>query len=171
MPRRQPYIKDPNAPKPQIGRILSDLFANYKKRLCLVIVCIIISAIAGATPSLLQERLIDCITRGVEIYQKEGGEAAYQAISPDVAKIITFMICLFAVGLIATTTYTINMRKDVCKNGEAADKIFRHPPARRHNEPLHKRYRHAQTAYLAGIAAGDNRGHNAGNAYFRYALS
>ncbi len=109
MPRRQPYIKDPNAPKPQIGRILSDLFSNYKKRLCLVIVCIIISAIAGATPSLLQERLIDCITRGVEIYQKEGGEAAYQAISPDVAKIITFMICLFAVGLIATTTYTINM--------------------------------------------------------------
>ena len=54
MPKK-PYVKAPNAPKPQMGRILKDLFSNYKKRLTLVIFCIM-KAINGLTSKLQKKR-------------------------------------------------------------------------------------------------------------------
>jgi ATP-binding cassette subfamily B protein len=106
---KQPYIKDPNAPKPQFGRIMKDLFSNYKKRLILVICCIVISAIAGTVSSLFMNRLIAVIQDGLKVYNEKGGSAALDYAMPGITKILVLMISFYVLGIIATATNTFNM--------------------------------------------------------------
>lgn len=109
MPKHQPYVKDPNAPKPQFGRILKDLFGNYKKRLILVIVCIVISAIAGTVSSLFLNQLISVIEEGLEVYAEQGSQAALDYAMPGITKVLVLMVTFYVLGIAATTTYTMNM--------------------------------------------------------------
>ena len=108
MPKK-PYVKDPNAPKPQMGRILKDLFSNYKKRLTLVIFCIIISAVASTVSSLFMNQLISVIEKALKIYSAEGAAAAMEYAKPGLAKVIGLMIAIYVIGILATTVYTLNM--------------------------------------------------------------
>lgn len=109
MPKPTPYVKDPNAPKPQAGRILKDLFSNYKKRLILVIICIIFSSIAGTVSSLFLNRLISVIQKGLEIYENNGSTAALDYAMPGITKILVLMVIFYVLGIASTTTYTMNM--------------------------------------------------------------
>ena len=168
MPKK-PYVKAPNAPKPQMGRILKDLFSNYKKRLTLVIFCIIISAVASTVSSLFMNQLISVIEKALKVYSAEGAAAAMEYAKPGITKVIGLMIAIYVIGILATTVYTLNMA--VVTQGHLAkmrEKMFKrmeklpikyfdqHPP-RRYYEPLHQRYRHPAPAYLAGTAAGAHR--------------
>lgn len=109
MPKHQPYVKDPNAPKPQFGRILKDLFGNYKKRLILVIVCIVISAIAGTVSSLFLNQLISVIEEGLKVYAEQGSQAALDYAMPGITKVLILMVTFYVLGIAATTTQTLNM--------------------------------------------------------------
>ena len=108
MPKK-PYVKDPNAPKPQMGRILKDLFSNYKKRLTLVISCIIISAVASTVSSLFMNQLISVIEKALKIYSADGAAAAMEYAKPGLTKVIGLMIAIYVIGILATTVYTLNM--------------------------------------------------------------
>lgn len=108
MPKK-PYIKDPNAPKPQMGRILKDLFKNYKKRLTLVIFCIIVSAVASTVSSLFMNQLISVIEKALKVYSADGAAAAMEYAKPGLTKVIGLMIAIYVIGILATTVYTLNM--------------------------------------------------------------
>lgn len=108
MPKK-PYVKAPNAPKPQMGRILKDLFSNYKKRLTLVIFCIIISAVASTVSSLFMNQLISVIEKALKVYSAEGAAAAMEYAKPGLTKVIGLMIAIYVIGILATTVYTLNM--------------------------------------------------------------
>jgi ATP-binding cassette subfamily B multidrug efflux pump len=108
MPKK-PYVKAPNAPKPQMGRILKDLFSNYKKRLTLVIFCIIISAVASTVSSLFMNQLISVIEKALKVYSAEGAAAAMEYAKPGITKVIGLMIAIYVIGILATTVYTLNM--------------------------------------------------------------
>ena len=64
---RQPYVKDPNAPKPQVGRIIGELFRNYKKRLTFVLICLLFSSLAGSIASVFMNRVVAVIQDALEI--------------------------------------------------------------------------------------------------------
>lgn len=124
---RQPYIKDPNAPKPQVGRIIKDLFANYKGRLTLVLVCLIISAIAGSIASVFINRIVEVIEAALVVYSEQGSEAALNYAAPNLMGIFATMISIYILGIIASTTQQLNMA--VITQGHLAqmrEKMFRH---------------------------------------------
>ncbi|MGN0634142.1 MAG: ABC transporter ATP-binding protein [Oscillospiraceae bacterium] len=105
---RQPYIKDPNAPKPQIKRLLKDLFSNYKGRLILIMVCIVISSLAGTVSSLFLNKLIAAIEEGLKEYSISGRDGALEAAMPEVMKVLALMITFYVLGIAATLTQTLN---------------------------------------------------------------
>ena len=124
---RQPYVKDPNAPKPQIGRILGDLFANYKGRLILVMVCLVLSAIAGSIASIFMNRVVDIITRALEVYKTDGADAALAMAKPELLTLFIVMLSIYIIGIIASTVQQLNMA--VITQGHLAntrEKMFRH---------------------------------------------
>ena len=124
---RPPYVKDPNAPKPQVGRIIGELFKNYKGRLTLVLVCLLISSIAGSIASVFMNRVVAIIEEALQIYKEQGAEAAMQYAHPPLMKLFIIMLTIYIVGIIASTTQQLNMA--VVTQGHLAhmrEKMFRH---------------------------------------------
>lgn len=126
MPRHQPYVKDPNAPKPQVGRIIKELFHNYKGRLILVLVCLLFSSVAGSVASLFLNKVVSVIEGALEVYKTDGAAAALEFARPDLTKIFILQVSIYIVGLIATTAQQLNMA--VITQGHLAkmrEKMFR----------------------------------------------
>ena len=125
---RQPYVKDPNAPKPQMGRILGDLFKNYKGRMVLVIVCLIFTSLAGTAASVFIKNIVSVIEKSLELI-KDGStyEEALKACMHDLAPIFAVMIAIYVLGIAASLTQQLNMA--VITQGHLAkmrEKMFRH---------------------------------------------
>ena len=81
-----------------MGRLLKQLFHDYPVKLTIVIVCIIISAIVGVMPAVYLETLTS--------YIEEGLASGWSAIGGKVVKAIVIMVCVYLVGLTATTVHT-----------------------------------------------------------------
>ncbi|SDA10273.1 ATP-binding cassette, subfamily B [Ruminococcus sp. YE71] len=125
---RQPYVKDPNAPKPQMGRILGDLFKNYKGRMVLVIVCLIFTSLAGTAASVFIKNIVSVIEKSLELI-KDGStyEEALKACMHDLAPVFAAMIAIYVLGIAASLTQQLNMA--VITQGHLAkmrEKMFRH---------------------------------------------
>ena len=92
----------PRAKKGTFGRIMKELFSFYKFPLIVVLVCIILSAVAGAVPSLFIRGITDGIADGIAVHSN-GGD-----LSPIWRTIYTnifFLIGVYLIGLIAAFIY------------------------------------------------------------------
>lgn len=124
---RQPYVKDPNAPKPQVGRIIGELFRNYKKRLTFVLICLLFSSIAGSIASVFMNRVVAVIQDALEIYKESGAEAALDFARPSLTALFVTMLIIYILGIAASTAQQLNMA--VITQGHLAhmrEKMFRH---------------------------------------------
>ena len=124
---RPPYVKDPNAPKPQVGRILGELFKNYKGRLTLVLVCLLFSSIAGSIASVFMNRVVAIIEEALKVYNEQGADAALEYAKPGLTTLFIIMLTIYIIGIIASTAQQLNMA--VITQGHLADmreKMFRH---------------------------------------------
>ena len=81
-----------------LPRLIKYLFSYYKAPLIVVFVCLIFSAIAGSFNSYFLKTIIDTvITPGLEL--------GYDAVQPQMNKIILLMFIVFGVGIISTLVY------------------------------------------------------------------
>lgn len=85
--------------EPTFRRLLRYLFAHYKKRLLLVILCIIVSALASVVGTFFVQRIIDeCITPGLS-----GG---LPSVWGKLLSITATMAFVYVLGVAASFTYT-----------------------------------------------------------------
>ena len=87
-----------NMKKGVFGRLLKLLFRDYPGMLATVAVCIVISAVVGVVPAVYIEHITSYIEQGLT--------SGWNAVAGQIAGAITLMICLYLVGLAATTLYT-----------------------------------------------------------------
>ena len=87
-----------NAKKGVMGRLLKILFRDYPGMLSVTVVCIVLSAVIGVVPAVYIEK--------ITAYIEQGLTDGWSAIAGQIASAITVMICLYLVGLAASTIYT-----------------------------------------------------------------
>ncbi len=128
MPRPQPFVKDPNAPKPQVGRIIGELFKNYKGRLILVTVCLILTSLASTAASVFIKNITAVIVEALKMIEN-GGSSVDDALSycmDELKPIFITMIVIYVFGIAASLTQQLNMA--VITHGHLAkmrEKMFR----------------------------------------------
>lgn len=102
MPQRGPGRGAPRfagkANKKSLGRLIRMLFRDYPVMLSIVMVCIVISALIGVAPSVYVETITSYIEQGLS--------TGWDSVQGPILKAIGTMICLYLVGLLATTIYT-----------------------------------------------------------------
>ncbi len=109
MPRptdTRPPIK---APKGTLMRVIKQLFKDYPRHLTLVTVCLLVTAVSSTLPSLFMSRTISLIEEGMKIGETAGWEAGLAAVSGDILQLTIGLICIYAVSLTCSFTYTRTM--------------------------------------------------------------
>ena len=96
----------PKAKKGTLKRVLNFLFKYYKPLLCVVIVCLVISALTNSISSIFTEKILSHIVEGVEIFKAEGAGAALQATYPSILKLVLILMSIYLTGLICNFTWT-----------------------------------------------------------------
>ena len=96
----------PKAKKGTLKRVLNFLFKYYKPLLCVVIVCLVISALTNSISSIFTEKILSHIVEGVEIFKAEGADAALQATYPSILKLVLILMSIYLTGLICNFTWT-----------------------------------------------------------------
>lgn len=92
----------PKAKKGTFGRILKELFSFYKAPLIIVLVCILLSAVAGAVPSLFIRSITDGITEGIAV-NSNGGDLA--PVWKTIYTNVFLLLGVYLIGLIAAFIY------------------------------------------------------------------
>lgn len=109
---RQPNMGRPmkKVKKGTFKRVLSLLFTFYKVPFIVVIVCICLSAIATACPSLFQRYVIDTVSEALTSMQNgmNTGTALDQYL-PSIVIAVTILACIYLVGLVAAFIQTRTM--------------------------------------------------------------
>ena len=94
-------MHDQRSAKGAIPRLLKMLFADYKKQLILVLVCILLTSIASTIASLFMNIFINIINEGIV--------SGWDAISHKIFIAIGIMLCVYAMGWVASFLHTRNM--------------------------------------------------------------
>ena len=81
-----------------LGRLIRMLFKNYPAMLITVMVCIVISALVGVAPSVYIETITSYIEQGLR--------SSWAEVYTPIINAIVTMVCLYLLGLAATTIYT-----------------------------------------------------------------
>ncbi len=110
---KKPNMKGgrPKAKKGTLGRVLRFLTKYYKSTLCLVLICLVISALVNSISSIFTQQILTYITEGVDIYVEKGAEAALAEIYPAIIKTVLTLLCIYVIGLICNFTWTRVMAK------------------------------------------------------------
>ncbi|MBQ7308897.1 MAG: ABC transporter ATP-binding protein [Clostridia bacterium] len=101
----------PKAKKGTLKRVLKFLFKYYKPALCVVLICLVISALTNSISSIFTEKILSNIVKGVDIFHKESAEAALQTIYPEIIKLVLILMSIYLTGLICNFTWTRIMAK------------------------------------------------------------
>ncbi|MBQ8497413.1 MAG: ABC transporter ATP-binding protein [Clostridia bacterium] len=105
----------PKAKKGTLKRVLKFLFKYYKPLLCVVIVCLVISALVNSISSIFTQQFLTLITEGLEIYEANGtanaASVALEAVYPKIVKLVILLMCIYLTGLICNFTWTRIMAK------------------------------------------------------------
>lgn len=96
----------PKAKKGTLKRVLKFLFKYYKPLLCVVIVCLVISALTNSISSIFTQQILTHINEGVDIYKADGAEAALRTIYPQIIKLVLILMSIYLTGLICNFTWT-----------------------------------------------------------------
>ena len=96
----------PKAKKGTLKRVLKFLFKYYKPLLCVVIVCLVISALTNSISSIFTQQILTHINEGVDIYKTDGAETALRTIYPEIIKLVLILMSIYLTGLICNFTWT-----------------------------------------------------------------
>ena len=96
----------PKAKKGTLKRVLKFLFKSYKSALCIVLICLVISALTNSISSIFTKNILSHIVEGIEIFNAEGAAAAMSAIYPQIIKIVLVLMSIYLTGLICNFTWT-----------------------------------------------------------------
>ncbi len=96
----------PKAKKGTLKRVLRFLFKYYKPLLCVVLVCLVISALANSISSIFTQQILTHITEGIKIFNTDGAETALQTIYPEIIKLVIILMSIYLTGLICNFTWT-----------------------------------------------------------------
>ncbi len=89
-----------------VGRVIKDVFLNYKSYSIIVVICIVLSAVASTVSSLFMNSLISVIEEGLDVYGSDGKLAAIDYAKPEIVTILITMLAFYVLGIVGTTTYT-----------------------------------------------------------------
>ena len=93
---RMPGVK---IKKGTFGRLLRFVFSNYKGRVIVVAVCLIISSLANVAMSVFMRKLIDdCIVPGIT--------SGWSAVEKNVFMVLGVLACIYVTGIICSFIYT-----------------------------------------------------------------
>ncbi len=101
MTNKQTKMKKGGRPpmkKGVISRVFKMLFADYRPKLIIVMICIVLTAIGSSVSSIFMSTLITHIERGVEL--------GWSAVSKDILTLIAIMALIYVIGIIASFLYT-----------------------------------------------------------------
>ncbi len=115
-------VKNPRGPvmsRPQkkvkkgtFGRVIKYLFKFYKGPIILVAICIVLSAIAGASPSIFQQTVLSYVEDALTMISGDSStENALAAYFPLIIITVSILIGIYVIGLIASFIYTRTMAK------------------------------------------------------------
>ena len=85
--------------KPNLIRVIRQLYRFFPRLVPLTVVCILFSAVVASIPATVTQRIIASIEKWMSV--ENGWDAASQEIAP----LITLLIILYVLSLIAVTTY------------------------------------------------------------------
>ena len=93
-------MKNQRPPKAKgvLGRLLKLLFADYKKQLVIVVICIILTAIASTVASFFMNFFINHINEGLV--------SGWDSVSRKIYGAIIIMLCIYAVGWVSSFLHT-----------------------------------------------------------------
>ena len=94
----KPQMKRPPVKKGVLGRLLKLLFAEYRKELVIVAVCILLTAFASSISSLFMNFFITQISTGLEY--------GWAAVSARIYIAIGIMLAIFAMGWVTSFLHT-----------------------------------------------------------------
>lgn len=86
-----------------MGRLLKLLIHDYPVHIILIAVCIIVSAVVGVMPAIYIENITSIIIEGLDIAKSVSFEEAWKSVAPDVFAALGTMVCIYLVGLAAST--------------------------------------------------------------------
>ena len=96
----------PKAKKGTLKRVLRFVVKYYKPAVCVVLVCLILSALVNSISSIFTQQILTYITEGKAIYETSGAEAALDAIYPKIISTVLTLLCIYLTGLICNFTWT-----------------------------------------------------------------
>ena len=105
---KKPNMKGgrPKAKKGTLKRVLRFVVKYYKPAVCVVLVCLILSALVNSISSIFTQQILTYITEGKAIYETSGAEAALDAIYPKIISTVITLLCIYLTGLICNFTWT-----------------------------------------------------------------
>ena len=105
---KKPNMKGgrPKAKKGTLKRVLRFVVKYYKPAVCVVLVCLILSALVNSISSIFTQQILTYITEGKAIYETSGAEAALDAIYPKIISTVLTLLCIYLTGLICNFTWT-----------------------------------------------------------------
>ena len=105
---KKPNMKGgrPKAKKGTLKRVLRFVVKYYKPAVCVVLVCLILSALVNSISSIFTQQILTYITEGKAIYEISGAEAALDAIYPKIISTVITLLCIYLTGRICNFTWT-----------------------------------------------------------------
>ncbi|MBQ7907495.1 MAG: ABC transporter ATP-binding protein [Clostridia bacterium] len=98
--------------KGTFGRVIKYLFQFYKGPIILVGICIVLSAMAQASPSIFQRTVLDYVDKalkGISNGELSGVQEALDTYFPHIITTVSILIGIYVVGLISSFIYTRTM--------------------------------------------------------------
>ncbi len=96
----------PKAKKGTLKRVLKSLIRYYKPALCLVLVCLVVSALVNSISSIFTQKILTYIKEGKALYDVIGADGAMAEIYPKIIQTVLILLCIYLTGLICNFTWT-----------------------------------------------------------------
>ncbi|MBQ7309269.1 MAG: ABC transporter ATP-binding protein [Clostridia bacterium] len=96
----------PKAKKGTLKRVLRFLVKYYKPALCVVVICLVVSALVNSISSIFTQQILTYIKEGKALYDTVGADGAMAEIYPKIVKTVITLMCIYLTGLICNFTWT-----------------------------------------------------------------
>ena len=105
---KKPNMKGgrPKAKKGTLKRVLRFLVKYYKPALCVVVICLVVSALVNSISSIFTQQILTYIKEGKALYDTVGADSAMAEIYPKIVKTVITLMCIYLTGLICNFTWT-----------------------------------------------------------------
>ena len=85
----------PKAKKGTLKRVLRFLVKYYKPALCVVVICLVVSALVNSISSIFTQQILTYIKEGKALYDTVGADGAMAEIYPKIVKTVITLMCIY----------------------------------------------------------------------------